>query len=554
MAESATGHEVPGWRRVALGSRRVGAACARARRVPAGFGAVALALLAGAALPAVARAPGAGRPPSASAAWHRLLEASTDLGPSRARIASVVMALAAGAPGPGPVRRWAASAGLAVRSWPGERFAIVLGSPARLGRALRVRIDDFRARSGERFYASVRAPAIPPALARTVAGLGRISSYGQPVAAYVPAGGLTPTGLRTAYDAGPLLERGIAGAGETVVLFEDSPYSPSDLAAFARRFGLPPFDVQVVNGQGAFAAEMVEADMDLETVHEIAPLAHLVYYNIGVGLRTTYAEFATALTASFADAAQRFPGAIWSISLAACEKVLGAADLAAMEDAVAAAAARGTTAYASSGDQGGADCLQFGEDSVSPGEGVDFPADLPAVTGVGGTTLDVTTRGDYLGEEAWTLPMLSLGTGGGVSTLVPRPAWQPTALGAGPSGREVPDVSAVADVLTGNAIVVHGQPAEGSGTSLAAPVWAGLTALVDEFLVRSGARPLGFANPAFYALGAERALEPPPFHDVVVGGNDFYRATPGYDLATGLGSPDTAVLAQDLLAYERASR
>lgn len=211
--------------------------------------------------------------------------------------------------------------------------------------------------------------------------------------------------------------------------------------------------------------------------------------------------------------------------------------------------------YASSGDTGGADCGNFGADSLTSAKGVEIPAAAPNITGVGGTTLSVTTDGGYAGETTWSSPMMSQGSGGGVSTIAPRPSWQngPGVGGSGiPDMREVPDVSADGDPVTGTAYITNGQMQSGGGTSLATPIWAGFTVLIDQFLHNSGQPPIGFANPVFYKLAAEAQLSPPPFHDVTVGGNVFYPAGPGYDPITGLGSPDVAALAQYILNLEKS--
>ena len=63
---------------------------------------------------------------------------------------------------------------------------------------------------------------------------------------------------------------------------------------------------------------------------------------------------------------------------------------------------------------------------------------------------------------------------------------------------------------------------------------------------------MGFANPVFYKLAADTHLSPSPFHDMTVGGNVFYQAGPGYDPVTGLGSPDVAALAQDILDIDKS--
>jgi kumamolisin len=179
------------------------------------------------------------------------------------------------------------------------------------------------------------------------------------------------------------------------------------------------------------------------------------------------------------------------------------------------------------------------------------------VTSVGGTALQLTTTGRLLGTTAWTEPLLSQGSTGGQSTLFSQLRWQRApgvtrysdgSLCGQPAGRycrEVPDVSADAAPSSGAAVRVKGRWVSEGGTSLATPVWAALTSLIDQYLRGRGDAPVGFANPWLYRL----ASGSPPFpaiHDVTVGTNDFYPAGPGYDMVTGLGTPDAWNLARDL--------
>jgi kumamolisin len=111
--------------------------------------------------------------------------------------------------------------------------------------------------------------------------------------------------------------------------------------------------------------------------------------------------------------------------------------------------------------------------------------------------------------------------------------------------RQVPDVAADADPATGTDIIEGGEVTTGGGTSLSAPIWAGFLALIDQYLRGRGGHAAGFLNPELYAL-ARGSPRYAPFHDITVGGNDFYLATPGYDMVTGLGSPVVWNLARDL--------
>ena len=89
----------------------------------------------------------------------------------------------------------------------------------------------------------------------------------------------------------------------------------------------------------------------------------------------------------------------------------------------------------------------------------------------------------------------------------------------------------------------------GGGTSLAAPIWAGLTALMNDYLVRNGGGPVGELNPLLYEIAQGARL--PAFRDVTLGGNAVDDAGPGYDLVTGLGTPDVDHLVQDILALQK---
>jgi subtilase family serine protease len=84
------------------------------------------------------------------------------------------------------------------------------------------------------------------------------------------------------------------------------------------------------------------------------------------------------------------------------------------------------------------------------------------------------------------------------------------------------------------------------GTSAATPLWAGIVALADQAAAGEGRPALGLLNPALYTLGSSGA-SPSPYHDVTIGGNLFYSAGPGWDYATGWGSPDAALLVPALV-------
>ena len=112
-----------------------------------------------------------------------------------------------------------------------------------------------------------------------------------------------------------------------------------------------------------------------------------------------------------------------------------------------------------------------------------------------------------------------------------------------------PDIAAVADPFTGVKIVLDDQIVAGGGTSQSAPIWAGLTALMNQYLLDNGGTLIGDINPLLYriAQGAPR----PAFRDVTLGGNAVDLAAPGYDLVTGLGTPDVDNLVRNLQLAQR---
>jgi kumamolisin len=496
-----------------------------------------------------------------AAVWATLLSTAHDLGPSHAPTAEVLVALRA-ARRPSSLLRWAAHAGLRGTWFAGQPTGMLAGSPAVLGHALGVRIDDFRLPGYGVFYASRDGGHVPAPLSGEVTGIGRITSLGgirpQGVPAGPAVGGLAPGGFASTYNIRPLWNRGVLGQGQTIVLFEVDGYSPADLAAYAARFGLPAFPNPLPAIGPTNGKVLGESNMDIEVAHAIAPAANLVYVNLA-GFGGRHASPATQFQQAFSTVARQYPGATWSISLGQCEGVFSPTDAAAANTAVAAAEQSGTTAFVASGDSGGLECLGFHtRDTRIPAAGISFPGDLPQVTSVGGTALQLSPAGQLLGQAAWTEPLLSQGSTGGQSVLFSQPPWQQApgvvsslsdgALCGRPSGqycREVPDVAADAAPSSGAAVRVHGRWVSEGGTSLATPVWAALTALIDQYLRSQGRKPVGFANPLLYRL-ASHPPALPPIRDVTVGTNDFYPAGPGYDMVTGLGSPDAWNLARDL--------
>ena len=502
--------------------------------------------------------------------YASLLAASADLGPARTDHAQLTAALRRPAR-PAALIDWARRQDLQVRWQPGRTWAIIEGTPAAISGALDVAVHDYRGRLGQIFYASPQRAEIPDPLRGEVAELGRILGYIPHHEARppmpprdVPDQGITPAGLVRTYNAQPLHDAGYTGKGSTVLVFAFDGFDQSDLDAYATAFNLPRFTPEVLGGMPA--QRNGEATMDLEAIHAFAPDAKKVLVN---ARRTVEGEGTfEKIGAMMDDARRRFPGAVWSFSIGwGCDKLITAADLLPVRSALADAQRDGTTAFNASGDLAGLEC-KGGADWSSPPSpddiGLDSVASVPEMTDVGGTTLSTDASGDWLAEQSWFDPPLSHGTGGGVSALFERPTWQRglevvygtgrprstddrTTVGA--TRRLTPDIAALADPFTGMKIVFGGQIAVGGGTSLAAPIWAGLAAAINQYLIDNGGRRLGDLNPLLYEIAQGAKL--PAFHDVTLGGNAVDDAGPGYDLVTGLGTPHADNLARDLLALQK---
>lgn len=494
--------------------------------------------------------------------YARMLAQSADLGPTRSERVQLTAALHRRTE-PVELQAWARAHGLSVRWRDGDDWAFVEGAASTVGEAFGVDVRDYRTRDGADpgrvFYASPQQPDIPPAARTEVSGLGRILSYTPVREAFppgpilprdVPDGGLLPNQLLNAYNATPLAKEGFTGAGETVVVFAFDGFAQDDMDAYSRTFGLPPLTPEVVGGMPE--RRVGEANMDLQVIHAIAPDAKLVLVNARSTTNNDGGSAFEKLGRLMESVADQFPSAVWSFSIGwGCDRLFTAADLAPVRSALAAALRAGTTAFDATGDLAGLECKGGQRWSERPGPddvGVDAVASLPEMVAVGGTKLSTDADGRWLSEQSWYNIPLTLGTAGGASTLFERPQWQTVGIGSElPDRRLVPDVSAVSDPATGVRTVFNGNVTVGGGTSQAAPIWAGLTALIDQKLTENGAESVGELNPLLYQLARNPAV-PPGLRDINFGGNAIsISGTAGYDMVTGLGTPNVENLVTNIL-------
>jgi subtilase family serine protease len=388
--------------------------------------------------------------------------------------------------------------------------------------------------------------------------------------------------LASAYTFSSLYQAGDEGQGQTVAVYELEPDDPNDIATFQSCYGThTSVTYTQVDGGAGSGPGSGEAALDIETVIGLAPQANVLVYqapnsNSSAPGAGPYDNFAAIIAQ---DRAQ-----IVSVSWGQCETLTGASNLAAEGVLFEEAAAQGQTIVAASGDSGSEGCITPGDLSSVLGAplAVDDPASQPFVTGAGGTS--TSALGPRPTQSTWNnagnliAAAEGLGaSGGGISGYWRMPVYQseaPSSLGVlrGASGspcgggaalcREVPDVSSDADPNTGFLIYWNGLGAAGpgqpsgwvgiGGTSLAAPTWASMIALTNS-LPQCHGIPIGFANPALYRAAATAYAS--DFNDVTSGNNDLtgnngsqFMAAVGYDMATGLGTPNAAALGPALCA------
>jgi subtilase family serine protease len=388
----------------------------------------------------------------------------------------------------------------------------------------------------------------------------------------------TPMQLRVAYGIQPLLDRGITGRGETVVLPEFPPSAESsaagakaqvpassdirkDLARFDGLFGLPAAKLQVVNTLAHAPSPWLAANEevgDTEIVHALAPDAAIREVLIPSPYVASLGRVSAAVVAALRLALTQ--GGVVSFSGGTGEQCFTPAEVAQMNSVLKTAQHEHVTVVVSTGDSGAATTACPPETGSAAVKGVDLPASDPLTLAVGGTSLQANRKaGTYIGETAWNVPPSAGGPGaggGGFSRVYPRPAYQTGITGIGAT-RGTPDVAADADPRTAMAFAFSGGGRNyvlgGGGTSVAAPLWAAVIALADQ----DAGRNLGFVDPALYRIGRSTHYHQ-AFHDVTRGTNTIklpaltitgYPAAPGWDPVTGWGSPNAQALVPLLARY-----
>jgi subtilase family serine protease len=374
--------------------------------------------------------------------------------------------------------------------------------------------------------------------------------------------------MRTAYGMNFMVNAGITGKGQTIVIIDSygNPTVGDDLKRFDRDYHLPdppsftvlsplgtkPFDVNNTDMVGWAQ----ETNLDVQWAHAIAPGANIVLLTSPVS-ETQGVQGMPEFAQLVQYALDHHLGSIISQSWGTTENTLFTPDgyqvFSEFDRLYQRARDEGVTVFASAGDTGVQNPDTNNKNYTFPT--VDFPASSPYVTAVGGTSLYADAQGNYQSETTWNGGIGSA-TGGGFSEYFKMPDYQNGAIGAFNASshgyRGVPDVAYNGDSSTGVPIYLGFSSDPGyylfGGTSAGAPQWAGLIAIADQIAGHS----LGFINPDLYAIGKDARSYAAAFHDITAGDNtqgsiQGYKAVPGWDPDTGLGSPRADFLIASLI-------
>ncbi len=393
------------------------------------------------------------------------------------------------------------------------------GTAASASKAFLTTFAQVRTREGRMAFANTSEARIPAVLQDHVLSVVGLQSVyqGHTFAKVLSTGGAhtnalvghNPVEFSSIYGA-----TGVAtAAGVTVGIFTSGDVSQSitDLGTYTTQNSLAPVTTSVVttNGGSSDTSGVDEWDLDSQDIVGIGggQVGQLIFYTTpSLSFSDMVANFNTIVNANAAK--------IVNVSIGGCEtgaQTTGAA--AAADQIFSAGVAQGQTFSISTGDSGADEC---GDGGTTPS----WPANSQYVIAAAGTTLDASTGA----TAAWNSETVWSGTGGSPSKYEPKPSWQDLLVPG--NFRGVADIAFDADPNTGALIVVNGKPAQIGGTSLSAPLFAGMWARV---LAVKGT-DFGFAGPLIYALPQS------DFHDVTVGNNGGESAKVGYDFATGRGS------------------
>jgi uncharacterized protein (TIGR03437 family) len=475
------------------------------------------------------------------------------------------------------IAAWLQSQGFAVQLTARSRTWITFsGTAQQVRNGLHAEIHRYNV-NGEVHYANATNPALPAAFAGMVSSIRGLNDFRlkpnnlRKASPQYTTGGthhVVPDDLATIYDVAPLYNASpaINGTGQSLVIVGQTAINLSDITRFRSTFNLPVINLtQVLAGKNPGvqiqSGDLAESDLDIEWSGAVARNANIIFV------------YSTDVFTSFFYAVDQDLAKVISMSYGLCE-YYDLVDLPTYQNAAQQANAEGITWIAAAGDSGAGDCEDPGAAIAQDGLAVDVPGSIPEVTSVGGTEFNelggvtywssTNTANDasalsYIPEMVWndTIAEQQFAAGGGGASLVfLKPVWQTGTPNDGM--RDVPDVAFNASNYHDTTYAyTDGSAAYFGGTSIGAPVMAGIVTLLNQYLVSTGiqAQPgLANINPAIYRL-AQGSSGASAFHDVRTGNNALpcvvgspncpsgtfgYNAVANYDQASGWGSLDVS--------------
>jgi hypothetical protein len=425
------------------------------------------------------------------------------------------------------VVEWARSKGFDVKTHANRFVLQISGDTPTVENALHVHMNVGLRPDGTEFYGPDTEPSLDLPVA--VSRIGDLDNFERPrhagTGGTAQGGCLWGTDIRHAYV--PSGCTTADGTGQQIGIFPaGTGFLASDITAYESASGLT--GVPAVQVIGTLGSNSVETALDIEMAVSMAPKATVVVFEGGTD--TAFANMAS-------NASVKQISSSWTVLLNATVRSL-----------IAQLAVQGQSFVQMTGD-GGALPQTAGFPAYN---GVNDLRTQPTITTVGATKVAMNSPGvSWQSEVAW-----DHSTGGIENNIVnndgvgtPIPSYQvglaTVANQASSTFRNVPDV-AMEGTCVG--VVFNGSQTLLAGTSASTPLWAGFLSLVNQTLVGRGMPTVGFANPALYSIAA---AHPDAFHDitsgsnpsVLPGGNNLtYNCTTGYDLVTGLGSPQCGLI------------
>ena len=423
----------------------------------------------------------------------------------------------------------------------GHTTIIVRGTVAQVAAALdvtfaRVALPTGAASPGSEYTSAITTPSLPADLPESVLGIDGLQPHLQwrrphplPQDVVSNSSYVTPDDVAAGYN----VSSNWNGRGQTIAIVDQGAVATSDLNTFWSTVGSSQTAANVtsinVAGGPSAGSDPTETALDVEWAGALAPGAQIRLYLSNNAIN--------CLPQILNDLPTNPSMTVVSISYGSPEGTITLNSIASTENTLLRLAAAGVTVFAAAGDGGSNPSSNTGQYSASSPTLPEYPASDPSTTGVGGTTMTLNSSFVDTGETAWNaIPSQGAATGGGISKLISEPTWQTGTPST--TQRCVPDVAAIASGNNLGAFIYvtvgkQNPMQDVIGTSLATPIWAAVCAQLNQARAAVGLAPIGLLGPHIYPLVRTAA-----FTDITTGTNGAYSAGPGYDLCTGLGTPN----------------